>query len=148
MTFVRVGGRRTSNGKNKNNGKNKSWLGKCIHSHLSRDETAPKMGHPGFLAGLEETTPTANAIAKMVLVGWLQEQGDGCGVAEGGSCGGCGCSGDRDDVGFGGCGGLAAGVNTVSAAGAEGEGGRQKGKGQKPCCFAGSQPEGEAGDWE
>src|SRR5258708_25477761 len=95
------------------------------------------------------TTATANGqlFVKMVLVGWLQEQGDGGSVGQSGSCGGGGCSGDRDDVGFGGCGGLAAGVDTVSAAGTEGEGGRQKSKGQKPCCFAGSQPEGEAGDW-
>ena len=41
--------------KDKNNGKynSKSWLGEVLHSHLRRDETAPKMGHPIVCGGLE-----------------------------------------------------------------------------------------------
>ncbi|SRR6266702_8356525 len=57
---VCYGGRkRTSN--RKNNGKNKSWLGKCIHSHLSDDKTVAKMGHPGFVAGFRKDNGNSNS---------------------------------------------------------------------------------------
>jgi hypothetical protein len=71
MTFVMGGGKRTSNCKNKNNSKNKSLLGDGIHSHLRRDKTAPKMGHPNGLDCLEETTATARTTTKVTAAAWL-----------------------------------------------------------------------------
>jgi len=61
---VCYGGRkRTSN--RKNNGKNKSWLEKCIHSHLSDDKTIAKMGHPGFVAGFRKDNGNSNDNGEM-----------------------------------------------------------------------------------
>jgi hypothetical protein len=45
----------------KNNGKDKSWLGDGVHSHLSGDKTAAKMGHPHVFDWLKKGNNNGNS---------------------------------------------------------------------------------------
>jgi hypothetical protein len=43
------------NGNGESNDNRESWRGRDLHSHLRRDEAAPKMGHPIVCGGIGRT---------------------------------------------------------------------------------------------
>ena len=53
-------GNGNNNGNSKNNNNSKSWLGKDVHSHPCRDETATWMGHPSFCGWEDNSENNSN----------------------------------------------------------------------------------------